>query len=421
MKRTLIGLVAALAVVVITTNYESSGRAGTASAAGLDQHITLWDLAATQAAVPGNTPAEQFPIFAYLNIATYDSVVAIEGGYEPFLVHASPPDDASAEAAVAGAAKTILLHYLPGQATVINTAYANALALIPDGRAEDDGVAFGTSVAVEVIAARASDGFKAPVAYTPSDPLLPGDWVPSGPTPIGTYSGSMTPFVLDSASQFRPAGPPALDSKKWAVDYNEVKEIGSATSTSRTAEQTLAARFWGENPVAQAHGGFRRFVTDHQLDIVDASRFMAMISVTQADAFIACFDAKYQYDFWRPKTAIQGGEMDGNPATAGDSQWTQLLPGIPNHPEYPSAHSCVTPAAAEVTSRFLGTEQIAYTIPSLTGLGDRYYAKAKDLSNEVANARIWGGIHFRTAVEDGTDIGRKTAHRVLSQHFKSAN
>ena len=168
----------------------------------------------------------------------------------------------------------------------------------------------------------------------------------------------------------------------------------------------------------QAHGSFRKFVLDHQLDIVDAARFMAMVSVTYADALIACFDAKYHYAFWRPITAIQAGDTDANAATVGDPAWTPLLPGTPNHPEYPSAHSCVTPAAGRVIARFLGTKQIDFTIPSLTGLGDRHYDRAGDLEYEVGNARIWGGIHFRSAVEDGIAISKKVTNQVLAHHFE---
>ena len=228
----------------------------------------------------------------------------------------------------------------------------------------------------------------------------------------------MRPFSLASADQFRPSGPPDLGSKRWARDYNEVKEIGSLTSTTRTAEQTLAAKFWAEPPVQQAHGSFRKFVLDHGLDIVDASRFMAMISVTYADALIACFDAKYHYAFWRPITAIRAGNTDGNHRTVGDPAWTPLLPVTPNHPEYPSAHSCATPAGGRVIASFLGTKHIDFTVPSLTGLGDRHYDTVKDLAYEVGNARIWGGIHFRTAVEDGITLGMKVVHQVLGHHFQ---
>jgi hypothetical protein len=227
----------------------------------------------------------------------------------------------------------------------------------------------------------------------------------------------MRPFSLHSPDQFRPGGPPPLSSKRWAEDYNEVKEIGSRTSTTRTAEQTLAARFWGEPPLQQAHASFRRFLLDHQLDIADATRFMAMVTVVRADALIACFDAKYHYAFWRPITAIHAGDTDGNDATVADPSWLPLLPATPNHPEYPSAHSCVTPSAARAVARFLGTNQIDYTVPSVTGLGDRHFDRVQDLAYEVGNARIWGGIHYRTAIEDGTQLGTKVADQVLAHHF----
>jgi len=418
--RTTLAALATITVAVAAVGGRPGHSTTTATAASADAHIAHWDAVATQAALPGNTPAEQLPIFAYLGIAVYDSVVAIEGGSQPFLVAGNAPQGASAEAAVAGAARAILLHYLPGQATVINEGYATALAMIPDGPAEDIGVAFGESVAEQVIAARTGDGFKSPHSYTPPVTPRPGEWVPSGPTPIGAYSGQMDPFAVRSLERSVPAGPPALHSERWARDYNEVKTIGAVNSSVRTPAQALAARFWGENPVAQAHAGYRRFVSERALALGDAARFMAMVSVTQADAFNACFETKYRYTFWRPATAIRNGDTDGNPETIGDPAWTQLLPGIPNHPEYTSAHSCITTAAAEVISRFLHTEHIRFTIPSLTGLGDRYYETAGDLVTEVGEARIWGGIHFRSAVEDGSDIGRKTANEVLAKHFKPA-
>jgi hypothetical protein len=143
-----------------------------------------------------------------------------------------------------------------------------------------------------------------------------------------------------------------------------------------------------------------------------------MSAVTVADAFIACFDAKYAYAFWRPVTAIRAGDTDGNDATVGDPTWSTLLAGTPNHPEYPSAHSCITPAGGVVAATFLGSSRIDYTVPSLTGLGDRTFKRVKDLTYEVGNARIWGGIHYRSAVEDGVELGLRVAQEVLDDNFR---
>ncbi len=409
-----------LTVSVVGLGESAAGDGGHRSKGPPDTYVTAWDSIGVQAfSAAGLSPAEGHTIFAYVAIAVYDAVMAVEGGYEPFAVDIDAPDGASPQAAVAAAAHRILVHYLPAQAaSIVEPAYESSLATIPDGRAETDGVATGDAVARQLIDMRSGDGFRAPVTYTPPNPPIPGVWLPTAPTPpVGPYLGLMQPFSLRSADQFRPNGPPPLDSRRWARDYNEVKAIGSTTSTTRTAEQTLAARFWAEPPVQQARGSFRTFVVDHHLDIVDAARFMAMTSVAYADALIACFDAKYTYTFWRPITAIGAGDTDGNDATVGDPAWATLLPATPNHPEYPSAHSCITPAGGHVIARFLGTRAIDFTVPSLTGLGDRHYAHVQDLVDEVSNARIWGGIHFRSAVDDGVKIGTRVTNWVLAHHF----
>lgn len=418
-------IVLALLVAAVALCASATSKATSHHPAGPpDTSVTNWDAVGTQAfSAAGLSPAEGHTIFAYVAIAVYDSVMSVRGGYEPFMVAVDAPAGTSAEAAVSAAAHSILVHYLPAQApTILDPAYAASLTTIPDGQSKTDGIAVGNGIAALVIAVRAGDGFRTPVTYTAPNPPIPGVWLPTASTPpVGTYLGLMRPFSLESADQFRPDGPPALDSKRWARDYNEVKEIGSSTSTTRTAEQTLAARFWAEPPVQQARGSFRKFVLDHDLDVVGAARFMAMISVTYADALIACFDAKYHYAFWRPITAIRAGDTDGNPATVGDPAWSPLLPATPNHPEYPSAHSCLTPAGGRVIARFLGTHQIDYTVPSLTGLGDRHFSDVKDLEYDVGNARIWGGIHFRSAVEDGIEIGKRTVDQVLAHHFRRSN
>ena len=414
----------AVGAVVVAAMVPTVGPSVTAAqAAAPDTYVTAWDAISVQAfTAAGLGPGDSHTIFAYESIAVYDSVVAVTRDHEPFLVPADAPAGSSAQAAVAAAAHSVLVHYLPAQAaTILDPEYVKSLATIADGQPKTDGVALGELVAAGLIADRADDGFRAPYTYTPPDPPVPGAWLPTAPTPpAGTYLGHMRPFALETSSQFRPAGPPAMDSRQWAVDFDEVKDVGSTSSTTRTPAQTVAARFWAETPIPQGHRALRGFVAAHELEIAEAARLLAMIGVTFADANIACFEAKYHFAFWRPVTAVRAGETDGNEATVGDPTWTPLLT-TPNHPDYPSAHSCITPASGIVMARFLGTTEIDYTIPSLTGLGDRYYATPKDLTMDVGNARIWGGIHFRFSVEDGTDIARRTAHFVLAHHFKAAD
>jgi hypothetical protein len=411
-------LFALIAVGVGVTAAATRAHAQPASAP--DTYVTYWDGIANQAfTAAALSPPDGAVISAYVGVGVYDSVTAIEGGYQPFMVDVDAPAGASPEAAVVASAHAILVHYLPDQqATILDPAYAQSLATIPDGQAKEDGVATGEYVARVLIRERADDGFRAHYDYVPPDPPIPGVWIPTGQGPaLGIYMPHMQPFSLRRPSQFRPGGPPSLSSRRWARDYNEVKEIGSRTSTTRTPEQTLAARFWGEPPIQQAHAAFRRFVTERGLDIADASRFVAMNAVVEADGLIACFDAKYHYVFWRPITAIRAGDTDGNPDTVADPSWLPLLPATPNHPEYPSAHSCATTGIALTIANFLGTRHIDLTIPSLTGLGDRHFDTVRDLEYEVTNARVWGGIHYRAAIEDGSRLGAKVAHQMLAHHF----
>ena len=250
---------ALLTVSVVGLGEPAAGDGGRHTQGPPDTYVTYWDGIGVQAfSAAALSPAEGHTIFAYVAIAVYDAVMAVEGGYEPFAVDADAPDGASPEAAVAAAAHRILVHHLPAQAaTIIDPAYASSLATIPDGQAEIDGIATGEAVADELIDLRADDGFREAVTYTPPNPPVPGVWLPTAPTPpIGPYLGQMDPFSLRSAGQYRPSGPPRLDSRRWALEYNEVKEIGSATSTTRSPEQTLAARFWGSHrfnrPVARS-------------------------------------------------------------------------------------------------------------------------------------------------------------------------
>ncbi len=412
----LVALIASMVTVPTAAATDKTHRSGGSA----DTYVAEWDALGSQAfTAAALSPAEGHTIFSYAGIAVYDSVVAISRDYKPFAIRTHAPKGASPEAAVVAAAHRIFSYYLPAQApTILDPAYVTSLATIDDGQAKDDGIALGLRVANAVIAQRADDGFRIAVPYATPDPPIPGAWIPTATTPpIGTYLGNMTPFALESTDQFHPNAPPALGSHRWAADYNEVKAIGSATSTTRTDAQTLAARFWAEPPVQQARGSFRLFITSHGLDVYDSARFMAMMSVTYADALMACFEAKYSYAFWRPITAIRAGDTDGNDDTLVDTSWTPLL-ATPNHPEYPSAHSCITPAGGTVVARFLGSRDIDFTVPSLTGLGDRTYAHPWNLRQEVSNARVWGGIHFRSAVNVGARIAEQTVRAVLAHNFQ---
>jgi hypothetical protein len=411
-------LVTALALAPVAPTATASGGR---SPGAPDTYVSAWDDIGTQAfTAAALTPAEGHVLFGYSAVAVYDAVMAVTHAYEPFAIRASAPRGASADAAVVAAAHRIYEHYLPVQEpTILDPAYDASLATIPDGKAKADGVAAGLRVANALIALRADDGFRADVGYTPPSPPGPGDWIPTAPVPpIGTYLADMQPFALDSADQFRPDGPPPLGSSRWAREYNEVKEIGSATSTTRKPGQTTAALFWAEAAVQQAHLALRGVIAQHELDVIRAARMMAMVSVSYADGIIACFDAKYLYEFWRPITAIRAGDTDGNAATVADPAWMHLLAGTPNHPEYPSAHSCITPAGGAALAEFLGTRRIDLSMPSLTGLGTRHFSTLRELTREVGNARIWGGIHFRTAVEDGIRIAEQVAGEVLEDNFE---
>ena len=330
-----------------------------------DTFVTNWDAVGAQAfTAAGLTPAEGFPIFAYVAIAVYDAVMAVRARTSRSPSAPARPG-ASADAAVVAAAHRIFEHYLPTQeATILDPAYDASLATIPDGQAEDGRCRRGVRVANAFIALRADDGFREAGEYTPPDPPRPGVWVPTAATPpLGTYLGLMQPFGLESADQFRPDGPPSLGSRRWARDYNEVKEIGSRTSTTRTAEQTPAACS-GESHLFSRRAAPCAGRASHGSTSSQAARMMAMVSVAYADGIIACFDAKYDYKFWRPITAIRTGDKDGNGATVVDPAWMPLLGGTPNHPDYPSAHSCITPAGGEVMAEFLGTRHIDLTCPA---------------------------------------------------------
>ena len=373
--------------------------------------------------VGGQSTGQAISSLAFVHAAIYDAVVAITGGYQPYQVRLAQLPEASIDAAVATAAHHVLVHYYPAQQAALDADYTTALAAIADGTAKASGIAIGQATAAGIIARRQGDGWEANIGFT-MPPIGSGAWqLPEGQNPMTPWVSKLRPLMLRSADQFRPDPPLALNSRAWAANYNEIKTLGSLTSPSRTAEQTDVARFWTTNPIVQYNVAYKDIALKRNLDATQTARLFAMGNMVGADAIIACFDAKYHYLFWRPQFAIPAGESDGNPATAGDPAWKPLL-GAPPHPEYPSGHGCLTGAQTKVFTTFLGTNRIEIDLTSTAAnvqQPTRHYVRASDLRREVANARIWGGIHFRDATTKGVTLGDRVANWTLRRYFLPTN
>lgn len=411
-------LLAAVLIAILAVSLMSPAAPVGAAPAG-PQAVLAWNAIMIRTVITNGqqSPPASFVYGAYAQTAVYNAVVAIEGGYEPYKSDLARNPNASVEAAVATAAHDVLVQYFPAQQGVLDGDYTTALAAISDGPAKTAGIQLGASAADEIIGLRTGDGLNANIGFVMPSPA-PGVWqLPAGVNPLVPWMSRLQPFMLNSPDQFRPGPPPDLSSAEWAADYNETRLYGHRDSTLRTAEQTIAAKFWSSVPLTQYNQAYQLIVNDRQLGALEAARLMAMGNTVAADALIGCFDAKYHYLFWRPAFAIPQGENDGNPDTAGDPGFVPLL-GTPPHPEYPSAHGCVTSSQAEVFAEFLDTQHIGVTIPStVSGIPERYYADANDLTKEIIDARVWAGIHYRTSDVTGANLGRKVAHWTLKRYF----
>jgi PAP2 superfamily len=376
--------------------------------------------------------AGQGPTVAYLHLAmvqgaVYDAVNAIEGGYEPYLgapAMADPSD--SAPAAVAQAAHDVLVGLFPAQQGVLDGKLVTSLSLLPDdGKA--GGIEVGAAAAAAMLAARTDDGRFSP--FTVIQGTEPGEWRSTAfvnGTPIvepAPWVGNVDPFIVPDVEALRSDGPNPLTSEAYADDVNEVKEYGSITSTVRTDDQTEAAVFWQANGAALFNALFRQLADTQNLDIADAARMFAMADLAGADGAIACWNDKYYYRFWRPITAIRLADTDGNPATVVDPNWTPLFSGAPPlttpaFPEHPSGHTCISGAVVETLKDFFGTDKVSFTMFSgLTGT-TRGFERFSVAMREIIDARVWAGIHFRTADTQGHAMGRKVAHILELNSFQ---
>ena len=352
--------------------------------------------------------------------AVFDAVNGIERRYQPIHVQPAAPDDASPKAAAASASHTALVDLFPTQRPTLDAAFAASLASLrddEDAQSIADGAAWGESVAGQIIAWRAADGFNAtPPPYVFSS--VPGQWQP---TPGGSGApkfrslATTTPFALTSPSQFRPAGPPALASARYAQDFNEIKALGGLTSTLRTPYQTQTAEFWQlDTPTAMWDRVADTLALEHHLNLLQTARLLALTNISIADATIAVWDAKNAYNFWRPVTAIADASLDGNPDTSADPTWQPLLT-TPYFQEYPSAHSGVSSAAATVLSSFFGdATDFTVTSSGMPGV-DRSFSSFSQAVGQVADARVLAGFHFRSSCDDAIVLGTAVATYVQAK------
>ena len=366
--------------------------------------VTDWNNATLDAIRTGRTPP---PIasrsLAILHVSIYDAVNGIARTNEPYLVQSSAPSSASREAAASAAAHKALVNLFPAAASSFDAVHTAILAAIPNGPQKTAGIVWGEFVANQILAARANDGSDALVP--PPDGSGPGVWVPTPPA-FAPYLlpqwGFVVPFGMSSSSQFRPPGPPSLNSQQYAADYNEVKELGALSGSTRTAEQTQIALFWADGAGTETPPGhwnsIAQIIAAGQGNTLEENaRLFALLNIAMADAAICAWDAKYTFHFWRPVTAIAFVEPLLN--------WASFIV-TPPFPDYVSGHSTFSGAAATVLPLFYGTEDLPFTTGSdfLPGV-TRSFSTCLDAAEEAALSRLYGGIHFRSANEDGLQAG----------------
>ena len=390
--------------------------------------VTEWNQKMQQALLTAKTsPIASSRALAIVQVAVFDAVNGIERRYTPIHVDFDAPPGASRRAAAVQAAYATLVKLFPSQKATLDAERDASIASIASDEAAEDsqsiarGIEWGQQVADDILLWRSTDGL------TPAPPpflggMGVGQW---RPTPPGFLPGAgpqfahMTTWALNSPSQFRPSGPPALTSDQYTADFNEVKEIGSINSSTRSAEQTQIAVFWNGNTPAYWNRIATSVADERHLTLSQNARLLALLNVAMADAVISCWDAKYTYVFWRPITAIRLASTDGNPATIEDAGWTPLLV-TPNFPEYPSGHATVSPAAATVLGTYFGNgAEFTLTSETLPGVV-RSYTSFTQAADEAFDARIYGGIHFRSACRDGRALGTQVGSLVMANVAQSA-
>lgn len=387
--------------------------------------VAAWNEQALDAIRATATPPPRASrALAILHVAIHDAHNGIARDYRQYLVTEDRPNaSTSTAAAVATAAHDVLVNLFPTRATQFADEQAAQLALVPIGPSRTRGVAWGKAVAATMLAARASDGSSAVVTYTPG--TGPGFWRPTPPAfapALLPQWGDVAPFGVRPIEVFVPKAPPALHTARYAAEVAEVQSLGSATSTTRTADQTEIARFWANGAGTATPPGHwnqiaRVIVAQTGLTVGEEARLFALLNMAMADAAVVSWKAKYEYSYWRPVTAIREADTDGNPLTIADPSWTPLLV-TPPFPEYTSGHSTFSGAAAAVLKGFFGTDDIAFTAESDDVPGIlRSYPSFSAAAAESGMSRIYGGIHFMSAnrfgISSGTRVGNSVVKRLL--------
>ena len=437
-SRSVVRIAAAAFVIAVLGGVSASASGQSAGNVAIE-----WNAIATTAAA--GQPPHVVPLsLAMVQGAVYDAVNAIDGGHQPYLV--SPPANPSdsKEAAVATAAFRVLVGFpdlpglFPAQLSTLQPLYDASLAGVPDGAGKTEGIAVGEGAARAMLTARANDGRGGP--FTVVEGTDPGEWrlaPPQGPTGVvardpAPWVGNVRPFLVPNVEMLRTDGPNALTSAAYAEEFNEVKELGSLTSTRRTADRTTAAIFWQDSGPVIWNRVYRALAMSQELDIVESARLFAMTNLAAADGSIGCWNDKYYWNFWRPITAIREADEDGNPATVADPAWLPLFdPTVPvsgpplvtpGFPDHPAGHTCISGATAHALKAFFGTDKMEFTAVSNkcspAPCPPRGFDRFSDALKEIIDARVWGGIHFRTADVQGAVLGKKVVHYMEKHYFQ---
>ena len=396
--------------------------------------VLTWNEAGTQAIanmapLTGSGPLPPMPesrIYAMINVAMHDALNNIVPKYQTYALNNARDKDADANAAVAQAAHDVIVAQLPPQQAFADGLLTTSLASVPDGDSKTRGIALGKAAAKAILDLRANDGSDVvQIPYTQG--TLPGQYRSTPPFDGPPFNGfvavpgwgNIKPFCLTSGSQFRPVPPYAINSPEYTADYNDVKNLGAATGSARSADQTQIAVFYLENAPLHFNRIARTMIGKYNLDAWRAARLLALLQLAEADANIACLNAKFYYNFWRPITAIRLGNADGNNNTVGDATWDVVAPPTPPVPDYPSNHSVNGGAGAEILRDYFGSDNISYsqTSSSLPGV-TRNLNSFSQSAMENALSRVYVGYHFRNACVKGVDQGNKVGKYVFDNYLK---